>query len=144
MGIRRYFRRRDADAELAREIETHVAHEIDENIARGMDSIEARRRALVKFGSAGNVREDVWQWNTVAVIDDLWRDLRYVLRTLRRAPGFAVAVVLVMALGIGAVTAMFTIVRSVLLKPLPFGDRDRLVMLYEITSDAKFSYNSVA
>jgi predicted permease len=144
MGIRRYFRRRDADAELAREIEAHIAHEIDENIARGMDSIEARRRALVKFGSAGNVRADVWQWNTVAVIDDLWGDLRYVLRTLRRAPGFAVAVVLVMALGIGAVTAMFTIVRSVLLKPLPFGDRDRLVMLYEITSDAKFSYNSVA
>jgi predicted permease len=144
VNIRRYFRRRDEDAELAREIEAHVAIEAEENIARGMSPVEARRRTLVKFGSVGNVREDVWKWNTVGVIDDLWRDFRYVVRTLRRAPGFALAVILVMGLGIGAVTAMFTIVRSVLLKPLPFGDRERLVMLYEITSDGKFPYNSVA
>ena len=98
----------------------------------------------MKFGSARNVREDVWEWNTVGVIEDLWRDLRYVGRTLRRAPGFALAVIMVMALGIGAVTAMFTIVRSVLLKPLPFGDRERLVMLYERSADGKFPFNSVA
>jgi predicted permease len=144
MGIRRYFRRRDEDAELAREIEAHVAMEAEENMARGMDPVEARRRALVKFGSAGIVREDVWEWNTVGVIDDLWRDLRYVMRTLRRAPGFALAVIIVMALGIGAVTAMFTVVRSVLLRPLPFRDPDRLVRLYEQSADGKFPYNEVA
>jgi predicted permease len=144
MGIGRYFRRRDEDADLAREIEAHVAHETDENIAWGMDAIEARRRALVKFGGVGNVREDIWKWNTVGVLEDLWRDLRYVVRALRRAPGFALAVIVVMALGIGAVTAMFTIVRSVLLKPLPYGDRERLVMLYERSADGKFPYNSVA
>jgi len=144
MGIRRYFQRRNQDAELAREIEAHIAHETDENVARGMTAVESRRRAQIKFGSAQNVREDVWEWNTAGVIDDLWRDLRYVLRTLRRAPGFALAVIVVMALGIGAVTGMFTIVRSVLLKPLPFGDADRLVMLYEQSADGKYPYHVVA
>jgi len=144
MGVRRYFRRRDEDAELAREIEAHVAHETDENVARGIDPVEARRRALVKFGSTQNVREDVWEWNTIEVLDGLWRDFRYVVRTLRRAPGFAVAVIVVMALGIGAVTAMYTIVRSVLLKPLPFAEPQRLVMLYERSADGKFPFNSVA
>src|SRR4029077_20015192 len=144
MGVRRYFRRRDEDAELAREIEGHVAHETDENVARGIDPVEARRRALVKFGSTQNVREDVWEWNTIEVLDGLWRDFRYVVRTLRRAPGFAVAVIVVMALGIGAVTAMYTIVRSVLLKPLPFAEPQRLVMLYERSADGKFPFNSVA
>jgi predicted permease len=135
MKIGRYFRRRDEDAELAREIEAHIAHETDENVARGMTGEEAQRWAQIKFGSARNVREDVWEWNTVGMIDDLWRDLRYVLRTLRRAPGFALAVIVVMALGIGAVTGMFTIVRSVLLKPLPFPNVDRLVRLYEMYGD---------
>ncbi len=144
MKIGRYFRRRSEDVELAREIEAHIGLEIDENIARGMTTEEARRRALVKFGSRGNVREDVWQWNTIGMLDNVMRDLRYVLRTLRRAPGFAVAVILVMGLGIGAVTAMFTIVRSVLLKPLPFREPDRLIRLYEQSSDDKFPYNDSA
>jgi predicted permease len=144
MGIGRYFQRREQDAELAREIEAHIAHETDENVARGMTALEARRRARIKFGSARIVREDVWKWNTIGVLDDLWRDLRYVVRTLRRTPGFAISVILVMALGIGAVTAMFTIVRSVLLKPLPFREPERLVMLYERSADGKFPYNSVA
>jgi predicted permease len=135
MNGRRYFRRRDQDAELARELEAHVAIETDENIVRGMDPVEARRRALVKFGSTGNVRENVWEWNTIGVLEDLSRDFRYVVRTLRRAPGFALAVILVMGLGIGAVTAMFTIVRSVLLTPLPFPNVNRLVRLYERFGD---------
>jgi len=135
MGIGRYFQRRDQDAELAREIEAHIAHETDENVARGMTAEEARRVARIKFGSARNVREDVWEWNTIGVLDDLWRDCRYALRTLRRTPGFALTVIAVMALGIGAVMGMFTIVRSVLLKPLPFPNADRLVRLYEKFGD---------
>jgi predicted permease len=144
MNIRRFLRRKAEDDELQREMEAHIAHEADENLARGMSAEEARRRALVRFGSQGNVREDVWRWNTLGGLERLLGDLRHVLRALRRAPGFALAVGLVMALGIGAVTAMFTIVRSVLLKPLPFGDADRLVMLYEQTNDGKYSYNWVA
>jgi putative ABC transport system permease protein len=137
MSIRRFFRRRGEDDELLREMEAHVAHEIDENIARGLPEAEARRRARLKLGSAVSVREEVWEWNTVEMLDSVWRDLKYAVRTLRRAPGFAIAVVLVMALGIGANTALFAIVRSVLLKPLPFGDPNRLVMLYEISGPNK-------
>src|ERR1700726_2130573 len=133
MGVRRFFRRRGEEEEVGREMEAHVAHEVDENIARGLPEAEARRRARLKFGSVVSVREEVWEWNTVEILDSLWRDLKYAVRTLRRAPGFAIAVVLVMALGIGANTPLFTIVRSVLLKPLPFGDPNRLVMLYEIS-----------
>src|SRR6266404_1022512 len=137
MSIRRFFRRRGEDDELLREMEAHVAHEIDENIARGLPEAEARRRARLKLGSAVSVREEVWEWNTVEMLDSVWRDLKYAVRTLRRAPGFAIAVVLVMARGIGANTALFAIVRSVLLKPLPFGDPNRLVMLYEISGPNK-------
>ena len=144
MNIRRFFRRRAEDEELAREMDAHIAQEMEDNVARGMSREEARRRALIKFGSRQTVREDLWAWNSVRPLEDMLRDLRYVARTLRRAPGFTLAVVLVMALGIGANTALFTIVRSVLLKPLPFGDAKRLVMLYEITGDGRYPYNVVA
>ena len=86
MGIRRFLQRRNDDAALAREIEAHVAIETDENIARGMDAVEARRRALVKFGSAGNVREDVWEWNTIGVLEDLSL-ARYFSVAMRRTTG---------------------------------------------------------
>jgi len=144
MSLRRFFQRKTEDADLQREMDAHIAHEMDENIARGLSAEEARRRALVKFGGRENLREDIWRWNSIGVLEGVARDLRHVTRALRRAPGFALAVMLVMALGIGAVTAMFTIVRSVLLKPLPFGDANRLVMLYEQTNDGKAPYNWVA
>ena len=144
MSILRFFRRRAADAELTEEINAHITQEIEDNLARGMSAEEARRRAYVKFGSRSNVREDLWEWNSVKPLANMLRDLRYVGRTLRRAPGFTLAVILVMALGIGANTALFTIVRSVLLRPLPFGDAKRLVMLYEQSNDGRFPYNVVA
>jgi predicted permease len=144
VSIRRFFRRSREDAELSREIEAHIAQEADDNVARGMSREEARRCARLKFGSAVSTREELWQWNSMPPLDDIVRDLRYALRTLRRAPGFTLAVVLVMALGIGANTALFTMVRSVLLKPLPFKDPDRLLRLYEYSFDDKFPYNIVA
>jgi predicted permease len=144
MSVWRFFRRRAEDAELAEEINAHIAQEIEDNLARGMSAEEARRQAHVKFGSRENVREDLWEWNSVRPLEDMLRNLRYVARTLRRAPGFTLAVVLVMALGIGASTAMFTVVRSVLLKPLPFREPARLIRLYEHSADDKFAYNFVA
>src|SRR5437868_2959189 len=144
MRIGRFFRRRAEDVELTQEIEAHIAQETDDNVARGMSREEGRRRALIKFGSARNVREDVWEWNTVQVVDEVLRDLRYAVRRLRRAPGFALAVILVIGLGIGANTALFTIVRSVLLKPLPFKEPNRLIRLYEHSSDDKYPYDSVS
>jgi putative ABC transport system permease protein len=144
MSMTRYFSRNRRDAELAREIEVHLEMEIEENEARGLSPEEARRRAYVKFGSARRVHESEWESNTMMLIEGVWRDLKYAARTLTRTPGFTVAAILVMALGIGANSAIFTVVRSVLLKPLPFTDPDRLIQLYEQSPNGKRPYNYVA
>jgi putative ABC transport system permease protein len=135
MHWRRFFRRKRSDAELAQEIELHLAQEIADNRTRGMSEEEAGRQAHLKFGSTRRVREEIWQINTFALLDNVWRDLKYATRTLARSPGFTVMAVLVMALGIGANTALFTVVRSVLLKPLPYKDPGRLVAVYERWND---------
>ena len=144
MNIGKFFSRRRRDAEFAREIEAHITLEIDENLARGLSPEEARRQAYLKFGSPRRVREEEWEFNTLRFLDDLWRGLRFSVRTLWRTPGFALVAVIVIALGIGANTALFTVVRSVLLTPLPFKDPDRLIQLYEMSPDGRHSYNYVA
>jgi predicted permease len=144
MSWRRFFRRTRADDELTEEMELYLAEEIDENLARGMTAEEARRRAYVKLGNPQVVRERLWRQNTLGLLDGLWRDLRYAVRTLSRAPGFTVVSVLVMTLGIGANVSLFTVVRSVLLKPLPFREPERLIRLHETSSDGRFLFNQVA
>lgn len=146
MGLHRFFHRRAEQEQLAEEIQSHIAHEIDDNLARGMSRDEAQRQAYLKFGNPQRVLEAQWQWSSVGVLDNLGRDLRHATRTLLRDRGFTLVVMLVMAIGIGANTAMFTVVRSVLLKPLPFREPDRLVMLYErmIGGKTPYSFNVVA
>ncbi|HEY6445974.1 MAG TPA: ABC transporter permease [Acidobacteriaceae bacterium] len=131
MNLLRFFRRRRQDTELASEIAAHMEAERAENIARGLSPEEADHRARIIFGSARRVHEDLWQQNSVAPFENLARDLRYTVRTLARTPGFSLTAILVMALGIGATTALFTVVRSVLLNPLPYPNSSRLVSLYE-------------
>jgi putative ABC transport system permease protein len=143
MRISRFFRRHDQDEDLAQELEAHLQHETDDYIAQGLSPEEASRRARVKLGSTSRVREDVWKWNSFG-FEGSFRDLAYAARTLARTPGFAIMAVVVMALGIGANTALFTVVHSVLLKPLPFPEPDRLVMLYERTTDGKYPFNVIA
>uniref|UniRef100_E6PX44 ABC efflux pump, inner membrane subunit n=1 Tax=mine drainage metagenome TaxID=410659 RepID=E6PX44_9ZZZZ len=145
----RFFRRSRADRELQDEIDSYLAEETAENITRGIKPEEARRQARIKLGNPRRVREKLWQQNTVTFIDNLWRDLRYATRTLRRTPGFSLIAIGVMALCIGATTSLFTVVRSVLLRPLPFRDPGRLVMIYEHFRDPSmnalgFNYNAVA
>ncbi len=130
----RFFRRRRSDAQLQQEIDLHLAAEIDENLARGFSPNEARRRAYVKFGNPQQVRETMWRQNSIGMIDNACRDLKYAVRTLARSPGFTIVAVLVMALGIGANIALFTVVRSVLLNPLPFHDSSRLYALRQRNS----------
>jgi predicted permease len=149
MSWRRFFRRRHADAELMYEMESYIAEEVAENVARGMTEVEARRRAYIKFGNPGVIRETLWRQNTVSFVDGLLRDLRYAARTLLRSPSFSLIAVGVMALCIGASVSLFTVVRSVMLRPLPFRDQEQLVMVYEHFRDPRmnaqqFNYNSVA
>jgi predicted permease len=133
MGIRRFFHRRAEDADLAQELQAHISHQIDENISSGMSEEEARRQAYLKLGSPQQVREKVWQWNTIKFFEHLLQDLRYTLRTLRRMPGFATVALLTLALGSGVTTVMFTVINGVLLKPLPYADPGRLAELQEKT-----------
>jgi predicted permease len=144
MAMLMLFRRKAETERLNRELEFHLEQQIAENIADGMEPERARSAALRLFGNPTLLREEArtfWSWNW---LDGLWRDLRYGVRTLVRTPGFSVTAILVMALGIGATTSLFTIVRSVLLRPLPFRDPDKLVMLYERFREHPDSYNVVA
>jgi predicted permease len=129
---------------LADELEAHLQHEVDDTIARGMSEEEAQRKARVKLGSVRRVRETVWERNSLEWLETVLRDLRYAIRTLLRTPGFTVTAVLVVALGIGANVALFTVVRSVLLKPLPFREPDRLIQLYEKSPNGGREYSYVA
>ena len=131
MNWSRFFRRKRSDADLQDEMETFLAEESAENEARGMSSDEARRQARVKLGNAQKVRESLWTQNSPQPLARIGRDLKYAFRTLSRTPGFSIIAISVMALCIGAATSLFTIVRSVLLRPLPFRDPARLVMVYE-------------
>jgi predicted permease len=131
MNLLRFFRRRRHDTDLAREIAAHMEAERAENLARGLSPDEAARLARIKFGSERRVHEDVWHQNSFSFLESILRDFKYALRTLARTPGFALVAILVMALGIGATAALFTVVRFVLLNPLPYPDSSRLVELYE-------------
>src|SRR5438270_10610308 len=144
MNPKRFLTRSAADADLAQELEAHLQHEVDENLARGMNKEEAIRRARVKLGSVRRVRETVWVSNSLGWPETFLRDLRYSIRTLIRTPGFTVTAVLVMALGIGANVALFTVVRSVLLKPVPFREPDRLIQLYEKRPNGTREFSYVA
>ena len=86
MSWRRFFRRRHADAELQEEMKVHLAAEIEENLARGYSFEQARREALLKFGSPQQLRERLWRQNTISWLDSLWRNLKYSFRALRRSP----------------------------------------------------------
>ena len=131
MNLLRFFRRRRHDTDLAREIAAHMEAERAENLARGLSPDEAARLARVKFGPERRVHEDVCRQNSFSFLESIFRDFKYALRTLARTPGFALVAILVMALGIGATAALFTVVRFVLLNPLPYPDSSRLVELYE-------------
>jgi predicted permease len=147
MRIRMLVGRGKAATRLDEELQFHLDQQIAANLAAGMSREEARSAALREFGNPALLREQAratWSWNGV---EQLLRDFRIGARTLRRTPGFTAVAIIVMALGIGANIALFTVVRGVLLRPLPFKDPGRLLMLYEhstVGGGGGFPYNSVA
>ncbi|HET8964676.1 MAG TPA: ABC transporter permease [Candidatus Acidoferrum sp.] len=137
------FRGRENTRRLDDEIQFHLDQQITENLAAGMSKEEALRVALRAFGNPTLVKEetqDTWGWIRV---EQIARDLRNGARSLWRTPRFALVAIFVMALGIGATTALFTVVRSVILEPLPFKEPARLLHLYEYFDDV-FLYNASA
>jgi putative ABC transport system permease protein len=122
---------------LAQEIDLYLDEETKENIARGLSPEEARRQARLKLGNPESVHDSLWRQNTLSALDHVLHDLKYSVRTLSRAPGFASIAILVMALGIGANLALFTVVRSVLLNPLPYRDPARLFAIFESEKGAE-------
>jgi len=126
---RGFLQRSRRDEDLASEVESYLGHEIDRNQAAGMTPVEARQAALRKFGNPTHVREEIYEMNSLHPIDTAWQDLKFGCRQLRLRPGFALTAILSLALGIGANTAIFTLVDQVLLRSLPVHDPGELVQL---------------
>src|SRR5215510_14383656 len=124
-------RRRDLEDGLDDEIRFHVEQQIEKNLRSGMTPDEARRQALVRFGGVEQTRERTRDQLGIAVVDTLARDVRYGLRSLRRHPAFTAMAVLSLAIGIGANTAIFGVVRAVLFHPSPLAHPETLVNIYE-------------
>ncbi len=144
MQCRMLFLRRRAGNELHDELQFHIDQQIAENIAAGMSAEEARLAALRVFGNPAALRDQARETWSGQWLESFVRDLRYGVRTLARTPGFTILAIIVMGLGIGANVALFTVVRSVLLKPLPFKSQDRLVRIYEADAKGRFQDNIVA
>src|ERR1700712_1662496 len=130
MSWLKFFRRKQSDAELQREIELHMEEEIAENVARGMAKDEARRRAYVKFGSARRVREEVWRQGSFSVVESFGRDLSHVLRRLVKSPSTVLTVMVSLGVGIAANVFIFTAVNKLVLGGAPVGDPATLLDLY--------------
>ena len=131
------------DEELAEEIESHIAHEQAVNAERGLSSEEARRRARVQFGNPRAMRERVWLERSFPWIERLWRDVRFALRSLKKTPAFTCIAILVIAVGIGVNTAVFSVINTVLLKPLTYPDPQSLVQLVNVTPQGNLGGASI-
>jgi hypothetical protein len=129
LALRSVFLRKRVDQELDEELQYHLERQIKEGINTGLTPEEARYAASRAMGGITKSKEECRDMRRVNFIDDLLRDLRYAGRHLRRSPGFAALAILIMALGIGASTAVFSVVNAVLLKPLSYRDPERIVTL---------------
>lgn len=119
--------REQGDERWREEMEEHLALQTEANVRDGMPPDEARRQAVLKFGAVEALREDYHAEKGLPLLENLIQDLRYALRTIRKTPGFALVTILTMALGIGATTAIYSLVHATLLNPLKFPHPEKLV-----------------
>jgi putative ABC transport system permease protein len=129
------FTRRRRDRELTDELESHLQMHIDDNLRRGLPPEEARRQAVLVLGGVEQTKEIYRDRRGLPMIETLLQDLRFGARTLARNPGFTAVAILTLALGIGATTAIFSVVYGVLLQPLPYTDSSRIMAVFEINSE---------
>jgi predicted permease len=143
MSMRRFMHRARKDDDLADEIESHLAHQQDANQAHGLDPDEARRQARLRFGNPRSTREKVWRYRSLPWIEDLKRDFSFAVRALGKAPGITLIAVLVIAVGIGVNTAVFSVIDAVLLKPLTYPHPEELVSVTNTSPQGSFPGASI-
>lgn len=127
--LRSFFKRTAVEQELDDELGFHFEHLVESHMRRGLARDEAVRRARLEFGGLDQIKEEHRDARGISLVDDLGRDVRYAVRQVRRAPGFALLAMLCLGLGIGANTSIFGVINWVLLRPMPVNEPDRLLLV---------------